>query len=121
MSSIDEIKIMAWSKARAIEGYDSDMFRKDACGAWIRRDMFGQTDNMFGWGIDLIFPKILGGTTIEINVRALNCRNLESKGNDYPSYKVVLIADGNKNVSTDKYLTINNKLRQILKTIYKNA
>lgn len=118
---IDVIKETLWLKARAVEGYDPDIFRKDACGAWIRKDMFGQPDNMFGWGIDFIFPKVLGGTPVESNLRALNCRNLASKGNDYPSYNAVLIADGNRNVSTDIYVTINSKLRQILKTIYENA
>lgn len=121
MSSIEEIKIVAWRKARVIEGYDPDIFRKDACGAWIRKDMFRQPNNMYGWDVDLIFPKVLGGSTAECNLRALNCKNLESKGNDYPSYNAVLTADGNKNVSADIYVTVNKKIRQILKTIFKNA
>lgn len=59
----------AWSKARIVEGFDADIFRKDACGAWIHKDMFSQQGSMYGWGVDLILPTSMGGTCVIENIR----------------------------------------------------
>lgn len=111
----------AWEKARAVEGFDTDIIRKDACGAWIQKDMYSQSGSMYGWGIDLILPKVLGGDTDKDNIRALNCRNLVSKGNDYPSYKAAYTAEGLENKETELYLTVNKKVRLNLKNKYEYA
>lgn len=111
----------AWGKARIVDGFDADIFRKDACGAWIQKDMFSQQGSMYGWGIDLILPTYMGGTFVIENIRALNYRNLVSKGKDYPSYKAVYTSDGLENKETELYLTINQKVRNKLKKIFSNA
>jgi len=121
MDSVDEYIPYMWEKAKIVEGFDPNLFRKDACGAWIRRDMFGIESNMYGWNADIIFPLIMGGSVRLENVRALNCRNINSKGNDYPSYHAVYTSDGIKNITTSRYLVINEKTRTILKSIYENA
>lgn len=117
----DAIIEKLWLKARAVEGYDSSLFRLDACGAWIRRDCYGDMHNAFGWGVDLIFPQKLGGTPIMENMRALHYRNIQSKGSDYPSYRTAVKAEGSMNVDCVNYLVVNNKTRKILKTLYENA
>ncbi len=121
----DEINLdtiaTAWEKARAVDGFDADIIRKDACGAWIQKDMFSQPGSMYGWGIDLILPKTLGGSTHRENIRALNYRNLVSKGKDYPSYKAVYTADGLENKEAELYLTVNKKVRDNLKKLYEHA
>ena len=111
----------AWEKARVIEGFDADIIRKDACGAWIQKDMYSQSGSMYGWGVDLILPKVLGGDMAKENIRALNYRNLVSKGNDYPSYKAVYTAEGLENKETEMFLTINKKVRSNLKEKYEHA
>ena len=111
----------AWEKARVVDGFDPNIFRQDACGAWIQKEMFSQSGSMFGWGVDLIFPLSMGGSPIEDNIRALNYRNLVSKGNDYPSYKAVYTADGLENKETELYLTVNKITRIKLKNFFKNA
>ncbi|WP_143096860.1 hypothetical protein [Prevotella sp. tf2-5] len=111
----------AWEKARTVEGFDADIFRKDACGAWIQKDMFLQYGSMYGWGVDLILPASLGGKVVPENIRALNCHNLKSKGSDYPSYKAVYTADGLKNKDTELFLTVNKIVRGKLKTLFENA
>lgn len=116
-----KIKDLAWEKARRVEGFDPSLFRQDACGAWMRKDMYGDINNMYGWGIDYIFPKILGGTLVVENIRALNYHNIISKGRDYPSYKAVYAAEGTQNVETERYLTVNDKIRKQLKSIYPDA
>lgn len=116
-----EIIAAAWEKARVVEGFDADIIRKDACGAWIQKDMYSQPGSMYGWGVDLILPKVLGGDMAKENIRALNCRNLVSKGNDYPSYKAAYTADGLENKDTELYLTVNKKVRLNLKKKYEHA
>ena len=111
----------AWEKARVVDGFDPNIFRQDACGAWIQKEMFSQSGSMFGWGVDLIFPLSMGGSPIEDNIRALNYRNLVRKGNDYPSYKAVYTADGLENKETELYLTVNKITRIKLKNFFKNA
>lgn len=119
--NINDIIEIAWNKARKIDGFDSNLFRQDACGAWIRKDLYGDINNMYGWGVDYIFPKILGGTMVPDNIRALNYHNIISKGRDYPSYKAVFTSEGTQNVETELYLTVNDKVRTRLKTIYPDA
>lgn len=111
----------AWEKARVVEGFDADIIRKDACGAWIQKDMYSQAGSMYGWGVDLILPKVLGGNTDKDNIRALNYRNLVSKGKDYPSYKAVYTAEGLENKETEMFLTVNKKVRTNLKQKYEHA
>lgn len=118
--SLDTIAA-SWEKARIVEGFDADIIRKDACGAWIQKDMYSQPDSMYGWGVDLILPSSLGGDTAKENIRALNYRNLVSKGNDYPSYKAVYTAEGLENKETELYLTVNKKVRTNLKKLYEHA
>ena len=74
-----ETIMTAWEKARSVEGFDADIIRKDACGAWIQKDMFSQSGSMYGWGIDLIFPRSLGGSYVPDNIRALNYGKLPSQ------------------------------------------
>lgn len=111
----------AWEKARVVDGFDPNFFRQDACGAWIQKEMFSQSGSMFGWGVDLIFPLSMGGSPVDDNIRALNYRNLVSKGNDYPSYKAVYTADGLENKETELYLTVNKIIRNKLKKIFEHA
>ena len=119
--SDNEKKIQAWNAAQEVDGYDKKLIRKDACGAWIQKDMYSQTGSMYGWGIDLILPNVLGGDKDKENIRALNYRNLVSKGNDYPSYKAVYTAEGLENKEAEMYLTVNKKVRSNLKKKYENA
>lgn len=61
MAFTEQEKLTAWSKAREVDGYDKNMFRKDACGAWIVWSKYGARDNDYGWEIDHIYPVERGG------------------------------------------------------------
>ena len=117
----EDIKEVAWEKALKVEGIDSGLFRKDACGAWIRKDLYGEKEDPFGWDIDLVFPKRLGGKPILENVRALNSKNIISKGNDYPSYRGIFTSEGIDNIEREQFLTVNPKKRQELKKYFPDA
>lgn len=107
-----------WEKARIVEGYDSDSIRKDACGAWIIREHYGMLDSDYGWVIDHVYPLILGGGDDQVNLRAMQWENEASKGGDYPVYKSVVIAEGNKNIHVEGQYTINQSLQEQLRTLY---
>lgn len=116
----------AWNHARVVEGYDQSRFRKDACGAWIIRDKYRDTDSLYGWVIDHVVPQSLlrekgiSEPMIDnsLNLRALQHENNESKSDDYPSYTAVVTSEGTKNVKAWKYLEVNQKKQEALKKLY---
>lgn len=119
MQFTEDIKKQVWDKAREVPGYDGRVFRKDACGAWIMRDKYGNRENVYGWEIDHIFPEKLGGDDSLENLRALHCLNNISKDDDYPSYMAEVTAEGNTNVRKRRSMTVNANLREKLKALYK--
>lgn len=119
--TIEEKKIEAWNNANEVDGVDKTVFRKDACGAWIRWDKYGVQESEMGWEIDHAFPVSLGGTDIKENLRAMQHQNNASKGDDYPMYEAVVTSEGDHNVSYRRYLEINESRRQSLRKFYPNA
>ncbi len=109
-----------WEKARIIEGLNPDMFRKDACGALIMRDKYGKK-NPFGWEINHIFPKSRGGGDEIDNLRAFHYQNNISKADDYPSYTSMIKYNGVDNVEESQNLTVNQRTRKKLKSLYPDA
>ena len=124
----DEKKKLIWKKARIVDGYDSDKYRQDACGAWIVYDDYQNRDSVYGWEVDHVYPmsklKSFGVEQNEIddvrNLRPLNWKNNVSKGADYPSYRAVCIADGNRNTETEKELIVNQDVQKVIKDLFKD-
>lgn len=115
MAKFDALTIEpVWRKGRIVEGYDPNTIRKDACGAWIVKDKYGDSDNLYGWEIDYVYPISLGGGDDMINLRPLNCLNKRSKGNDFPSYISDITADGESNILKRRSLKVNESLRNKL-------
>ena len=57
----DEKVEQVWNKATEVSGYDSNKWRKDACKAWIRKDLHGM-ETTYGWEVDHIYPESKGGS-----------------------------------------------------------
>jgi len=115
-SEQDRLKV--WEKAQIVDGYDSTLYRKDCCGAWMAYAKYGDTSNPYGWEIDHVYPKSKGGDNHMENLRAMNWLNNRSKGDDYPSYKSSVKADEHRNIQNEVIFTVNAQLQSILKTIY---
>lgn len=106
--------------------YDAHMFRKDCCGAWIKRDQYNNRDSDFGWEVDHIYPESLlkerGASDEEIkdirNLRPMNWRNNVSKGINYPIYKSYVTAENNKNVEREEEYEVNKDIQNELRQVY---
>lgn len=129
MEISEELKRRVWSKGIIDERYPSDEVRKDACGAFILYEKFGDRNSIFGWEIDHIYPasELQGkeGITEDlidniINLRPLNWRNNASKSNSYPFYSACLVADdkGATNVETNIGKVVNQSVQAELKEFY---
>lgn len=114
----DELIQTIWEKGLVQEGFDPNVARKDACGAWILRNQYGNTDSNFGWEIDHVYPRALGGTTVEENLRSMQWQNNRSKGDDYPSYMASMRAVNNENEPIEGQYTVNESLRNKLAQLY---
>lgn len=85
----------AWNKAEEVAGNDRNVWRKDACGAWIRWSDHGKT-TMYGWEVDHITPVSKGGSDANSNLRALQWENNRAKSDGRLVTKVT--SSGNNNV-----------------------
>ena len=109
-----------WQRATKVENYDPASIRKDACGAWILRNQYGNRSSMFGWEIDHVYPKALGGDDALDNLRAMQWENNESKGSDFPHYTAKVQADGANNVHQEVQYTVNSELAERLRARYQS-
>lgn len=105
-------------EGRMVDGYNGDSIRQDSCGAWILRSQYGNTDSIFGWEIDHVYPVAKGGDDDLRNLRPLQWENNRSKGDDYPSYVVVVQSEENRNVHRQNQYTVNSVLQETLKSLY---
>ncbi len=82
----EQIKLAVWNKAQIVSGIDSSKTRKDACGAWIDWNLYGNTtENGNGWEIDHIKPVAKAGGDELSNLQPLQWQNNRRKGDDYPA------------------------------------
>jgi hypothetical protein len=75
-------KIAVWNKSATVPGSDARVWRKDACGAYIKWSDYGNTNSKWGWEIDHILPVAHGGTDAVSNLQVLHWRNNRSKGDN---------------------------------------
>lgn len=87
-----------WERGKQDPNNNADVFRKDACGAWIARNEYGNRDSPYGWEIDHIDPD--GGNDLS-NFQPLQWENNASK-QDGP-LTCPIIASGTKNYRREQH------------------
>ncbi len=75
MSFSEDTIQRVWEKGEIVTKYDANRFRKDQCGAWMRRLSYGDENTMLGWEIDHKTPESEGGGDELSNLRPLQWRN----------------------------------------------
>lgn len=76
-----------WEKGRIAPGKDPNVMRMDCCGAFIRRDLYGDTTPKgLGWEIDHIVPVASGGPDDLGNLQPLQWENNRGKSDNYPNW-----------------------------------
>ncbi|MCF7811491.1 HNH endonuclease [bacterium] len=82
-----------WEKGKEAPPNDPNVYRKDQCDAWMKRDHYGNRQSQYGWEIDHISP---GGTDELHNLRPLQWENNVDKSDGRLKCKVT--ANGENNI-----------------------
>lgn len=115
-----------WKKGTVVDKYDKNRWRKDACGAWMDYNEYGNTDSKYGWQVDHIFPaSVLEDNGVSeddrdnlINLRPMQWKNNDVKDVDYPTYDSTVTSSENKNIDKDDTYTVNKNKQQDLKDFF---
>ena len=91
MELSESIMQQVWDKGRAASEQDRDTWRRDQCGAWMRREHYGRTDSEFGWKIANISA---GGPDSLANLQPFNCANAYDRANHRPHCQLVADLSG---------------------------
>lgn len=76
-------KEWTWEQAKPIRGKNPNLFRRDEEGNKIYKPAFGTSGDM-GWQVDHRKPVVRGGTDHRKNLRALQTKANQEKGDKYP-------------------------------------
>lgn len=92
-----------WAKAAFVSDInEKNGFRKDQCGAWIKRNAYGDRSNPYGWEIDHIKTLSKGGSDTLSNMRPLHWGNNASRQDDRLTSYITSQNDHNIYVKTGK-------------------
>jgi hypothetical protein len=72
MTMLEDLKRAAWARTNPVSGQGSWEFRKDSLGNLVRYADFGNRHSPFGWELDYILSRALGGSTDPDNLQALH-------------------------------------------------
>lgn len=77
----EQEKLAVWNKGYVIEGFPSNLWRRDKCGASMNYTAHGKRDTASrGWEIDHIVPVASGGGDDMGNLQPLYWGNNSAKG-----------------------------------------
>jgi len=85
MALLEDLKRAAWARTSPVPGQPSSWeFRKDCLGNLVRYADFGKRNSPFGWELDFIVSRALGGSTDPENLQALHWRANAARSDNVP-------------------------------------
>ncbi len=95
----DEIIQQVWEKGTIVAENKPDVWRQDACKAWIRREHYNNRRSQYGWEIDHIVPVSAKGSDDVSNLRPLQWQNNANKKDEKDGrLRCVIVSSGDKNI-----------------------
>jgi hypothetical protein len=86
MTLLEDLKRAAWSRTSPVGGHTNAWeFRKDRLGNMVRWADYGNRKSPFGWELDFIEPKSVGGSTDPENLQALHWRATAARSTSLPA------------------------------------
>ena len=73
MMMLEDMKRAAWARTSPVSGQmNAWEFRKDCLGNLVRYNDYGNRHSPFGWEVDYIVPRALGGSSDPDNLQVLH-------------------------------------------------
>jgi hypothetical protein len=86
MTMLEDLKRACWSRTSPASAHvNSWEFRKDCLGNLVRYNDFGNRHSPFGWELDFIVSRSLGGSSDPENLQALHWKANAAKAEHVPS------------------------------------
>ena len=85
MTMLEDLKRAAWARTNPVGQSKAWEFRKDSLGNLVRYADFGNRQSPFGWELDFILPRALGGSNDPENLQALHWKVTASKVENLPA------------------------------------
>ncbi len=86
MTMLEDLKRAAWARTSPVGGQQKNAweFRKDCLGNLVRYADFGNRHSPFGWELDYIISRSLGGSTSPENLQALHWKANAARSESLP-------------------------------------
>ena len=85
MTLLEDLKRACWARTSPVSGQPNAWeFRKDAFGNLVRYADFGNRHSPFGWEMDYIVPRSLGGSSDADNLQALHWKANAARMDNLP-------------------------------------
>ena len=86
MALLEDLKRSAWSRTTPVGGHANAWeFRKDKLGNLVRYADYGNRKSPFGWELDYIVPRSVGGNLDPENLQALHWRATAARSDNVPA------------------------------------
>ena len=87
MTMLEELKRAAWSRTSPVSQTQLNAweFRKDCLGNLVRYADFGNRHSPFGWELDYIVARAMGGSTDPENLQALHWKATAARSDAIPA------------------------------------
>ena len=85
MTQLEDLKRACWAKTSPVTGSNNSWeFRKDVLGNLLRYADFGNRHSPFGWELDFIVSRNVGGSTDPDNLQALHWKTVAARSDALP-------------------------------------